>query len=235
MRKVTLKINITLHILKKTLITNFAPFSVLPVFFGNSTGDLIHITAKPVSIVEKITGGVITTSGEAVEIIIKYEFIADDGNFAITETIVSQGASEILFSGPREKETIRNGISANLSKLSNTIKEKLPHARRSYVERRENVRQQIANSLKRENRDFRVISAKAIVRKMPVADTKEVSILHQSDIVRVTGSLPSGWLQVSREGKTIGWVHSSLLREEFASSPSYRPVESQKRLVTILK
>ncbi len=199
-----------------------------PGLFGNSTGDLIDITAKPVSIVEKTTGDVITTSGEAVEIIIEYEFSADDGDFTITETIVSQGASEIFFSGPRENETIRNGISANLSKLSNTIKEKLPNAWRSYAVRRENVRQQIANSLKKENRDFRVISAKAIVRKMPVADTKEVSILHQSDIVHVTGSLPSGWLQVSREGEPIGWVHSSLLREDFASSPPYRPVESQK-------
>jgi len=112
--------------------------------------------------------------------------------------------------------------------LSHAIKEKLPNAWQSYVEKREAVRRQIATSLKNENRYFRVISAEATVRKMPDAGTQKVTSLHQSDLVHVTGSLPSGWLQVSREGEPIGWVHSSLLREDFAAAPSYGPDETSK-------
>jgi len=46
-----------------------------------------------------------------------------------------------------------------------------------------------------------------------------------ADLVHVTGSMPSGWLQVSQEGKPIGWVHSSLLREDLSVASSYKPAQ----------
>jgi uncharacterized caspase-like protein len=160
-----------------------------------------------------------------VEFGVEYEFRTDEGTLLIKENITSQGTQSGRHQVPG---SISNAVSANLAKLSHVIKEKLPNAWQSYVAKRKAVRRRIATSLKKENRYFRVISAEAIVRTMPEAGTKEVTSLHQSDLVHVTGSLPSGWLQVSREGQPIGWVHSSLLREDFVAASSYRPVETSK-------
>ena len=192
-----------------------------PGLFGSSTEDFIDIDAKPLSFKDKEE----SVFKMLVEFSVEYEFRTDEGTLLIKEKITSQGTE----SGRHQVSgSITNAVSANLARLSHTIKEKLPNAWQSYVGKREAVRRQIATSLKNENRYFRVISAEAIVRTMPEAGSKEVTSLHQSDLVYVTGSLASGWLQVSREGEPIGWVHSSLLREDFAAAPSYRPVATSK-------
>jgi uncharacterized caspase-like protein len=189
--------------------------------FGTSTEDFIDVTAEPLSFDDKDA----SVFRVLIEFTVKYEFRTDEGTLLIEEKITSRGTQP---GRHQVSGSISNAVSANVAKLSHAIKKELPNAWQSYVEKREAVRRLIATSLKNENRYFRVISAEAIVRSMPETGTKEVTSLHQSDLVHVTGSLPSGWLQVSREGEPIGWVHSSLLREDFAAAPSYRPLETSK-------
>lgn len=118
----------------------------------------------------------------------------------------------------------RKAIKANLVELVSILPETLKkYAKKEEMNRRLTAR--VKSSLKSEHRYFRVVSSTAVVRYMPDAQAREVASLPQADLVHVTGSLPSGWLQVSQEGKPIGWVHSSLLREDLSVAPSYKPAQ----------
>jgi hypothetical protein len=129
-----------------------------------------------------------------------------------------------LFAKGRVIESSTKSLSNNIEQLATVIQKKLPEAWQAYVERREAreaMEKAIAHSLKKESRYFRVVATYAVVRELPDAEARQVAKLSQAEIVHATGSLPSGWFQVSKEGRPIGWVHNSTLREDFASAPSY--------------
>ena len=191
--------------------------------FMPSSKHVVNVTAIPYSL-KDISSGFPTIT----EYTIIYEFRTREGTLVMKEKITSRGNSSIFEGNRRRKESIGQAISTNVAKLSHVIKEKLPNTWQAYVERREERLRQIETNLKKESRYFRVISANATLRNMPDASATEVGSLSQSDLVHITGSLPSGWFQVSREGKPVGWVHSTLLREDFAGSPSYMPEAQSK-------
>jgi len=196
--------------------------------FGTSTVDAVNVRAKPISFEDKNE----SAFSSFFEVTVKYEFRTDEGTLIMTEKVTSRQSRSTSGSRRGGKSGIEEAVSANLAKLSHVVKEKLPNAWKAYTEKRNAERKRIEVNLKREDRYFRVISAKATVRNMPEAGAKEVASLPQADRIQITGSLPSGWLQVSREGKPIGWVHSSLLGEDFASSPTYKPVGAPKTSLT---
>jgi len=183
-----------------------------PGLFESSTRELINVVAVPVSLSVPIDN-VFTA---VYELAVEYAFRAEDGTLLVEEKIVSQGKETGSWT-----ENLKTAISSNVTKFSYAIREKLPVAWNSYTGRRDATHRQIATNLRKENRYFRVITSKAVVRDNPDAQAREILILPQADLVHVTGALPSGWLQVSREGQPIGWVHSTLLREDFASAPTY--------------
>jgi hypothetical protein len=71
---------------------------------------------------------------------------------------------------------------------------------------------------------YRVTEADAAIRKRPNAKAATVRKLAIGSVVSVIGQLPEGWLQVSREGEAIGWVHRdsvSLVSEQpMGSTPT---------------
>jgi len=191
--------------------------------FGASNMYFIDVKATPL-IFKEIAASPFVTQ---IELTVKYEFRSGDGTLLVSENITSQGSK-----GPGSRsgaeESITTAVSANIAKLSIVVNERLSISWLSYTKRQNNELKKISNNLKKENRYFRVISSNALVRNMPDANARDVAILSQADLIHVTGSLPSGWFQVSKEGKPVGWVHSTLVREDFASAPSYRPVEAPK-------
>ncbi len=194
--------------------------------FDNTEKDAINVTGEILSWRRNTA----TFNTDVVDITIKYEFSAEDGTLLLTKSRTSSG-SDSSWGAIREYMTVlatHKAISDSISKLSKRVKEELPASWHTYAQKQEAVRRHIASNLKKEARHFRVTASKAVVRKMPDAEAREVASLPRADLVHVTGSLPSGWFQVSREGKTIGWIHSSLLREDFASAPSYGPTGAKK-------
>jgi hypothetical protein len=54
---------------------------------------------------------------------------------------------------------------------------------------------------------YRVSESEAVVRKKPKVKGSAVRKLGMGSIVQIIGKLPTGWLQVAREGEAIGWIH----------------------------
>jgi hypothetical protein len=54
---------------------------------------------------------------------------------------------------------------------------------------------------------YRVSESEGVVRKKPAAKGSTVRKLGMGSIVQVIGKLPTGWLQVAKEGEAIGWIH----------------------------
>jgi hypothetical protein len=67
-----------------------------------------------------------------------------------------------------------------------------------------------------------VVIADATVRESPEAGAKAVRKLQLGEQVHVVGELPSGWVQVAREGVPIGWLHGSAVRQRLAAAPRQR-------------
>jgi uncharacterized caspase-like protein len=164
-----------------------------------------------------------------------YEFRSADGTLLLAKKVTSRakrgstGNLRVLaFNVSHEV------ISNNLAQLGRLIKKKLPDAWAVYAKKRDTeirLRRQIAAGLKRENRYFQVITSKAMLRELPDAGARVVTKLTRTERVHATGSLPSGWLEVSKEGRAIGWIHYTALREDFTSvspypTPSATPLPS---------
>ena len=191
---------------------------ITPGLFGDSSKDVINVRSELLSVAEarrcwheKAT--------------VKYEFRTGEGTLLLAQEITADVKDSYRFFNTDVENAAATMLYNNIVEFAQVIPGKLGKAWQAYAEEREATRRRIAAGLKKEDRYFRVIASKAVVRKLPDAEARQVARLPQADLVHVTGSLPSGWLQVSREGKPLGWVHASLLREDFASAPSYRPVE----------
>jgi hypothetical protein len=199
----------------------FRTFLGTPGLFGGSEKDVINVQAELLSLRDHFPAATIAVT-------MFYEFRSEDGTLLLAKKVTSQATKSGLSFWIGIANASNEALSNTIIKLGRLIRKKLPTAWQVYAKKRETerrLRQQIAAGLKRENRYFRVSASNAVLREMPDAEARQVARLPQADLVHVTGSLPSGWLQVSREGKPLGWVHASLLREDFASAPSYRPEE----------
>ncbi len=193
-----------------------------PGLFETSTENIINVKVEPKSLINLSLNSFRLVSNT--EVAVKYEFRTNEGTVLIVEKITSQGSDGHLIGDIRYKNSLIKAISANIDKLAQAVKEKLPKAWKANAEKRDAAHRRIVAKLKKENRYFKVTSTKATVRRMPDAGANVVTILAQAEIVHVVGSLPSGWFKVSQEGKSIGWVHSSFLQEDLAAAPSYSPI-----------
>jgi hypothetical protein len=54
---------------------------------------------------------------------------------------------------------------------------------------------------------YRIAESEGVVRKKPTAKGGAVRKLGMGSIVQIIGKLPTGWLQVAKEGEAIGWIH----------------------------
>ena len=198
-------------------------FLKTPGLFGGSANDVINARAELLS--WRATGYI--HRGEKI-VTVFYEFRVQDGTLLLAKKITSSGvhnAFDIIDSSAGYNASY-NSFSNNIIKLGRLLKKELPRAWQVYAKKRETerrLRQQIATGLIKENRYFRIIASNAVLRKMPDAEAEEVAQLSQAELVHATGFLPSGWLQVSKEGRPIGWVHKSVLRENLTSAPSLAP------------
>ncbi len=193
-----------------------------PGLFETSTENIINVKVEPKSLINLSLNSFRLVSNT--EVAVKYEFRTNEGTVLIVEKITSQGSDGHLIGDIRYKNSLIKAISANIDKLAQAVKEKLPKAWKANAEKRDAAHRRIVANLKKENRYFKVTSTKATVRRMPDAGANVVTILAQAEIVHVVGSLPSGWFKVSQEGKSIGWVHSSFLQEDLAAALSYSPI-----------
>ena len=198
-----------------------------PGLFSDSSKNVINVRAEILSWADTSTGAFLLDRMEAT---VKYEFRTNDGTLILAEKITSRGSDHTLDGTTRGLHCSKKTFSNNIAQLAKILEKKLAKVWNTILDKREAKRHRqqrdIEAKLEKQDSYYRVISAKAMVREIPDADAREVARLPQADLVYVTGSLPSGWLQVSREGKPLGWVHASLLREDFASAPSYRFEES---------
>ncbi len=55
---------------------------------------------------------------------------------------------------------------------------------------------------------YRVTDSEATIRRKPQTSSSVVRKIKIGGILQIVGQLPSGWLQVAKEGDPIGWVHS---------------------------
>ncbi len=54
---------------------------------------------------------------------------------------------------------------------------------------------------------YRVSEAEGVVRKKPKVKGSTVRKLGMGSQIQIIGKLPTGWLQVAKEGEAIGWIH----------------------------
>ena len=186
--------------------------------FGPGSGPGMVLNAEVLEIFEMGKYSI----NDVYQVTLRYRLNAADGKVVYDETLQGLGRMS-----PEEGSmgwgiyNPRKAMQANLVELVT----RLPNALNAYARGEKEEQRYLArirDELKREDRYSRVISSQAVVRSKPDANSREVSSLPQAELVHVTGSLPSGWVQVSREGKPVGWVHSSLLREDQGAISSGR-------------
>jgi S1-C subfamily serine protease len=70
------------------------------------------------------------------------------------------------------------------------------------------------------NKKYRIVEDSVKIRKIPQTDSDVVKEIGLGSIVQIIGKLPSGWMQVAKEGESIGWVHGDSLKEESVAPPA---------------
>jgi hypothetical protein len=76
------------------------------------------------------------------------------------------------------------------------------------------------NGLQPMDAKYRVTDAEATIRKRPDSKGSLVRKVGLGTQLQIIGQLPSGWLQVAREGEPIGWVHSASVAVFSVQSPA---------------
>jgi hypothetical protein len=79
---------------------------------------------------------------------------------------------------------------------------------------------------------YRVTESGAVVRKKPDSKAGAVKKIGVGSQIQVIGQLPSGWLQVAKEGEAIGWVHSGSVTAFSVQSESKVIAASSQQPVT---
>jgi hypothetical protein len=70
---------------------------------------------------------------------------------------------------------------------------------------------------------YRVTESEAVVRKRPGIRGSVVRKLGMGSIVQIIGKLPTGWLQVAKEGEVIGWIHEGSVTAMSVQTPAAPP------------
>lgn len=192
-----------------------------PGLFDKSSNDVVDVKVKPISM-QLLYGGAWCPSANT-QAIISYEVLGTSGSVILKEEITTSSGE-----GSTCEELHVAPIIKNLNELSKILSKKLPPLWEAFIENRLKERKKVATMMKKQNRYYTVISSSAVVREMPNPTAIEIIRLPQASRVNITGSLESGWFQMSREGKPIGWVHSSVLKEDLTSVPTFNSLATPK-------
>ena len=76
---------------------------------------------------------------------------------------------------------------------------------------------------------FRIVTNSAKVRKMPRTDSEVITEIGIGSIIQIIGKLPSGWMQVAKEGESIGWIHRDSVVIDSTVPPSSRQQQAQTK------
>ena len=80
------------------------------------------------------------------------------------------------------------------------------------------------------NSKYRVATDSAVIRKMPRADSEVIKEIGMGSIIQIIGKLPSGWMQVAREGESIGWIHGdSVAIDSTFTPPNQQQAQTEKK------
>jgi len=183
--------------------------------FQSSSDDTINVRVRLISWRDLEEG---SFAAVRMEFHVSYEYLAPGGDKILGLDILSEGTDNSFVGTTRVNNSIMNAIEANITRMNAELKAKLPATYQVYIKKQKAIHQQILANFKKENRYVRVTAPTAVVRKIPHSEAQQVAILPQADLLHITGALPTGWLQVSREDNPIGWVHSTLVRENMTSS-----------------
>jgi S1-C subfamily serine protease len=69
---------------------------------------------------------------------------------------------------------------------------------------------------------FRITADIAKIRKLPRPDSEVIKEIGLGSILQIVGKLPSGWMQVAREGESIGWIHGDSVAIDSTFTPQNR-------------
>jgi len=186
-------------------------------FFGNSAEEAINVRVRLISWRDLEEG---SFAAVRMEFHVSYEYLAPNGDKILNMDSRSEGTDNSFVGTTRVNNSIVNAIEANINKMNAELKATLPTTYQAYIKRQQAVQRQMLTSFKKQNRFVRITASTAVVRNMPHSEAQQVAILPQADLLHITGTLPTGWLQVSKEGKPFGWVHSTLVGENITSSDS---------------
>ncbi len=121
-----------------------------PGLFETSTENIINVKVEPKSLINLSLNSFRLVSNT--EVAVKYEFRTNEGTVLIVEKITSQGSDGHLIGDIRYKNSLIKAISANIDKLAQAVKEKLPKAWKANAEKRDAAHRRIVANLKKENR-----------------------------------------------------------------------------------
>ena len=80
------------------------------------------------------------------------------------------------------------------------------------------------------NSKFRVATDSAAILEMPRTDSEVIKEIGIGSIIQIIGKLPSGWMQVAREGESIGWIHGdSVAIDSTFTPPNQQQAQTEKK------
>ena len=80
------------------------------------------------------------------------------------------------------------------------------------------------------NSKYHVAINSAAIRKMPRTDSEVIKEIGIGSIIQIIGKLPSGWMQVAREGESIGWIHGdSVATDSTFTPPNQQQAQTEKK------
>ena len=140
----------------------------------------------------------------------------ENGDIYFDEVVESKISDSTFLGNVRVTSTRNRTISANIQEFIDRLRSNWPNYTKG-VELRHLKLAEIRANLTEINRYYRVVADRVTIRQLPDADAKKVDSLPLRSVVHAIGSLPSGWIEVAREGRPIGWAHTDGLKAEGAT------------------
>ena len=105
----------------------------------------------------------------------------------------------------------------------NGIAETVAHRNRE----KQKSKEMILTKLIPMNAKFRIVEPSAKVRQAPFNQSRVVKKISMGSILQIIGKLPSGWMQVAKEGESIGWIHGDSVALDSTVPPSSRQQQAR--------
>ena len=132
----------------------------------------------------------------------------------VLNQVIETSLTDSTFAGDTRMNKARvRALQKNIFDFVDALRAKLSDYDLMVVLRQESEAK-IKENLEAINTHFRVVNDQAVVRNLPDGQARKIETYPSGSVVHIIGKLPSGWLQVAKEGKPFGWVYVSGLRPE---------------------